>query len=90
MSATESEVQALSDEFKQLRAEFARLGQLLESTARTAGTEAARATGEKAWGEVRRGADELAGRIESRPVTAAATAFGIGLFLGLLFRGRHS
>jgi ElaB/YqjD/DUF883 family membrane-anchored ribosome-binding protein len=93
MSATESEVQALSDELKQLRAEFARLGQLLESTARTAGTEAAqaaRATGEKAWGEVRRNADELAGRIEAKPVTSAATAFGIGLFLGLLFRGRHS
>jgi ElaB/YqjD/DUF883 family membrane-anchored ribosome-binding protein len=93
MSATEAEVQALSDEFKQLRAEFVRLGQLLESTARTAGTEAAqaaRATGERAWGEVRTRADELAGHIESRPVTSAATAFGIGVFLGLLFAGRRS
>ena len=93
MSATESEVQALSDELKQLRAEFVRLGQLLESTARTASTEAAqaaRATGERAWGEVRRSADDLASRIESRPITSAATAFGIGVFLGLLFGGRHS
>jgi ElaB/YqjD/DUF883 family membrane-anchored ribosome-binding protein len=92
MSATEAEVQALSDELKQLRAEFVRLGQLIESTARTASTEAAqaaRATGERAWGEMRRGADELASRIESRPITAAATAFGIGIFLGLLF-GRRS
>jgi len=93
MSATEAEVQALSDELKQLRAEFVRLGQLLESTARTAGTEAAqaaRATGERAWDEVRRRSDDLAGRIESRPVTSAATAFGIGVFLGLLFAGRRS
>ncbi|HEY3638985.1 MAG TPA: hypothetical protein VGK90_12625 [Rhizomicrobium sp.] len=91
MSATESEVQALSDELKQLRSEFVRLGQLLESTARTAGTEAAqaaRATGEKAWGEVRRSADELAGRIEGRPITSAAVAFGIGVILGLLFGRR--
>jgi ElaB/YqjD/DUF883 family membrane-anchored ribosome-binding protein len=93
MSATEAEVQALSDELKQLRAEFVRLGQLIESTARTASTEAAqaaRATGERAWGEVRKGADELASRIETRPITSAATAFGIGIFLGLLFGGRRS
>ncbi|HTT83934.1 MAG TPA: hypothetical protein VMF67_10670 [Rhizomicrobium sp.] len=93
MSVTESEVQALSDELKQLRAEFVRLGQLLESAARTASTEAAQAalaTGERAWGEVRNRADELAGRIESRPVTSAATAFGIGVILGLLFSSRRS
>lgn len=93
MSATESDVQALSDELKQLRAEFARIGQLLESAARNAGNEAAqaaRATGEKAWNEVKKGADELASRIESRPVTSAATAFGIGVFLGLLFGARRS
>lgn len=93
MSDTESDVQALSGELKALRSEFARLGQLLESTARNAGNEAAqaaRATGERAWNEVKRGADELAQRIESRPVTAAATAFGVGVVLGLLFGGRRS
>ena len=93
MSETEADVQALSGELRQLRAEFVRLGQLLEATARNAGNEAAqaaRATGEKAWSEVKRGADELTQRIESRPVTAAATAFGIGMVLGLLFGGRRS
>jgi ElaB/YqjD/DUF883 family membrane-anchored ribosome-binding protein len=92
MSATESDVQALSDELKQLRAEFAKLGQLLESAARNAGNEAAqaaRATGERAWNEVRKSADDLTQRIEARPVTAAATAFGIGVVLGLLFGGRR-
>ncbi len=90
---TETDVKALSDELKQLRAEFARLGQLLESTARNAGSEAAqaaRATGEKAWNEVKRNADELTQRIEAKPVSAAAWAFGIGVVLGLLFGGRHS
>jgi ElaB/YqjD/DUF883 family membrane-anchored ribosome-binding protein len=93
MSTTEADVRALSDELKQLRAEFTKLGQLLESTARNAGNEAAqaaRATGERAWSEVKKSADDLAQRIESRPVTAAATAFGIGVVLGLLFGGRHS
>ena len=92
MSDTESDVQALSGELQALRAEFVRLGQLLESTARNAGNEAAqaaRATGERAWTEVKRGADELTQRIESRPVTAAATAFGVGMILGLLFGGRR-
>lgn len=93
MSDTESDVQALSGELRQLRAEFVRLGQVLESAARNAGNEAAqaaRATGERAWSEVKRGADELTQRIESRPVTSAATAFGIGVVLGLLFGGRRS
>jgi ElaB/YqjD/DUF883 family membrane-anchored ribosome-binding protein len=95
MSSTETEtdVKALSDELKLLRAEFAKLGQLLESTARNAGSEAAqaaRATGERAWNEVKRNADELTQRIEAKPVTAAATAFGVGVVLGLLFGGRHS
>ncbi len=93
MSATESDVEALSGEMRQLRAEFAKLGQLLESAARNVGNEAAqaaRATGERAWNEVRKSADELASRIETRPVTAAATAFIIGVVLGLLFGGRRS
>lgn len=93
MSATETDVEELSGEMKKLRSEFARLGQLIESAARNAGNEAAqaaRATGERAWSEVRRGADELTSRIESRPVTAAATAFVAGVVLGLLFGGRHS
>jgi ElaB/YqjD/DUF883 family membrane-anchored ribosome-binding protein len=92
MSATESDVQALSDELKQLRAEFTKLGQLLESAARNAGSEAAqaaRATGERAWSEVKKSADDLTQRIEARPVTSAATAFGIGVVLGILFGARR-
>ena len=92
MSETESDVRALSGELKQLRAEFAKLAQLLETTARNATSDAAQAareTGERAWSEIKSQADDLAQRIEARPVTAAATAFGVGVVLGLLF-GRRS
>jgi ElaB/YqjD/DUF883 family membrane-anchored ribosome-binding protein len=71
---------------------FTKLGQLLESAARNAGSEAAqaaRATGERAWSEVKKSADDLTQRIEARPVTSAATAFGIGVVLGLLFGARR-
>jgi len=92
-SDTEADVRALSGELKQLRDEFAKLAQLLESTARNASAEAAqaaRATGERAWSEIKNQADDLAQKIEERPITAAASAFGIGVVLGLLFGGRRS
>ena len=41
MADTETNVEALTGEFKQLRAEFSRIAQLLEQTARSAGAEAA-------------------------------------------------
>lgn len=91
MSSTESDIQSLSDELKQLRAEFTKIGQLLESAARHAGDEAsqvARDAGERAWSEMKSRADGLAQRIEEKPVSSAAWAFGIGVLVGLICRGR--
>jgi ElaB/YqjD/DUF883 family membrane-anchored ribosome-binding protein len=90
-SQTEADIQSLSEELKQLRSEFSKIAQLLESAARHAGdeaTQAARDAGERAWGEVKSRADSLAHRIEEKPVSSAAWAFGIGIVIGLLCRGR--
>jgi ElaB/YqjD/DUF883 family membrane-anchored ribosome-binding protein len=89
----ESDVETLSDEVKRLRADFAKVAEILKTTAGHASEEAAnqaRAAGEKAWAGARSTADELLQRIESRPVSSTATAFGIGIILGLLFAGRRS
>jgi ElaB/YqjD/DUF883 family membrane-anchored ribosome-binding protein len=85
----DAQIQSLSDELKQLRTEFAKMAQLLEQAARHAGDEAkeaAKDAGERAWGEVKSRADELARRIEEKPVTATAWAFGIGILIGLICR----
>lgn len=91
MSTTDTDIQSLSEELKQLRAEFSKIAQLLESAARHAGDEAtqvARDAGEKAWTEVKSRADGLARRIEEKPVSSTAWAFGIGILIGLMCRGR--
>ena len=92
MADTESNVEALAGEFKQLRAEFARIAQLLEQTARSAGAEAAnraRAAGDYVWSETQSTADQVAGRIKEQPLASAGIAFGIGLLLGVIFGGRR-
>lgn len=89
----ETDVEALTDEVKRLRADFAKLAELLRTTAEHAGEEAAeqaRAAGERAWTGAKTTADELVQRIESRPVSSTAIAFGVGIFFGLLFAGRRS
>jgi ElaB/YqjD/DUF883 family membrane-anchored ribosome-binding protein len=89
----ESDVEALSEEVKRLRADLAKLADVLRTTAEHAGEEAAeqaRAAGERAWNGAKGKADELVQRIESRPVSSTAIAFGVGIFFGLLFSGRRS
>ena len=90
---TNRDTDALIAELKQLRAEFAKLGELLQATARHAGEDAiqrARAGGEKAWSEARSSAEDVIGKIEQNPVSSAGIAFGVGILLGLIFGGRRS
>jgi ElaB/YqjD/DUF883 family membrane-anchored ribosome-binding protein len=47
------------------------------------------ASAEKMWSEVRRQAQQIGHEIEERPLVSAATAFGAGIALGLLFGGRR-
>ncbi len=92
MADTEANVDALAGEFKQLRAELARIAQLIEQTARTAGAEAAsraRAAGDYVWSETQTTADHVADKIKEQPLASAGVAFGIGVLLGLIFGGRR-
>lgn len=92
-SDTSRDTDALIAELKQLRAEFTKLGELLQTTARHAGEDAlerARASGEKAWNDARTGAEDVIGKIEENPVSSAGIAFGVGILLGLIFGGRRS
>jgi ElaB/YqjD/DUF883 family membrane-anchored ribosome-binding protein len=89
----ETDVQALSEEVLRLRADLAKLAELLKTTAGHAGEEAAnqaRAAGERAWTGAKSTADEFLQRIEDRPVSATAIAFGVGMLFGMLFGGRRS
>jgi ElaB/YqjD/DUF883 family membrane-anchored ribosome-binding protein len=92
MADMETNVDALAGEFKQLRTEFARIAQLLEQTARSAGAEAAsraKAAGDYVWSETQSTADHVAEKIKEQPLASAGVAFGIGVLLGLIFGGRR-
>jgi ElaB/YqjD/DUF883 family membrane-anchored ribosome-binding protein len=89
----ENDMEALTEEVKRLRADFAKIADLLRMTAEHAGEEAAtqaRQAGERAWTGAKSTADELLQRIEGKPVQSTAIAFGVGLIFGLLFGGRRS
>jgi ElaB/YqjD/DUF883 family membrane-anchored ribosome-binding protein len=91
-SETNKDTEALVAELKQLRADFAKLGELLQTTARHAGEDAmqrARESGEKAWADARSGAEDVIEKIEENPVSAAGIAFGVGMLLGLIFGSRR-
>jgi ElaB/YqjD/DUF883 family membrane-anchored ribosome-binding protein len=88
----ETDLEPLLGEFKQLRADFAKLTTILEQTVRQAGAEAAqraRATGDYVWSETQSAADQVGQKIKEQPLAAAGTAFGIGLLFGLLFGSRR-
>lgn len=89
--ATDTDVQALQAELKQLRADFASLTETLRDLVRNTGAEAAakaRESGERVWSEAKKHVDTVTREIEDKPLTSAATAFGIGMVLGLLFGRR--
>lgn len=90
-TATENDVTALAAEMKQLRSDFKKIAEILQTTVRDAGSDAmqqARAKGEEAWNQAREKTDDIVQLIENRPVASTAAAFGIGMLLGMLMHGR--
>lgn len=91
-TTTTEDIEALQAEMKQLRQDLARLSETFRDVLRHGGAEAvdrARDTGEKLWGEAKRRAHGVTEEIEEKPLTAAMTAFGLGVILGMLFSSRR-
>ena len=90
-TATDSDIQALQADLKQLRTDFASPTETLRDLVRNSGAEAAakaRDTGERVWNEAKRHVNTVRQEIEEKPLTSAVAAFGIGVVLGLLFSRR--
>ena len=91
-TSTEADIQALQAQIKELRDDLAGLTETLRDLARHGSAEATakmRESGEKLWGEAKKKASGLAEEIEEKPVTAAVTAFSVGVLLGMIFSGRR-
>ncbi|HVJ51561.1 MAG TPA: hypothetical protein VM689_03820 [Aliidongia sp.] len=89
----EAEAQTLIEEMRQLRADFARIGETVRGmvdhhTAELKDTAAAAA--ETAWKKAKGSADTVVAEIDSKPIASALIALGVGLVLGsILFSRRH-
>jgi len=91
-TGTEADIKTLQAEIKELRADFASLTETLRDMVRHGGAEAAakaRESGEKLWNEAKKRASGVTGEIEENPVTAAVTAFSLGIVLGVIFSNRR-
>jgi ElaB/YqjD/DUF883 family membrane-anchored ribosome-binding protein len=88
MSQTsQTDIEALAAEMKTLRADFARIGELLKDAAKNRTAEAADAIRERAerhWDDAKDTAQTVLKEMEQRPVQSALAIFGIGVLLGLL------
>jgi ElaB/YqjD/DUF883 family membrane-anchored ribosome-binding protein len=88
---TEADIQALIAEMKTLRADFARIGEILKDTARHGAQDASetvRETAEQGWHDAKSTAQNLFEEMEQRPLQSALTIFGVGVLLGILFGRR--
>jgi ElaB/YqjD/DUF883 family membrane-anchored ribosome-binding protein len=91
-NATDADIQALLAELRNLRTDFAKVGETLQDLA-AHGTSETRGkikdSAEKVWGKAKKHAEDVTQEIEANPVPAALIAFGVGTMLGMLFSGRR-
>jgi ElaB/YqjD/DUF883 family membrane-anchored ribosome-binding protein len=91
-SATDADMQALLAELRNLRTDFAKVGDTLQDMAAhgTAETrDKIKGSAQKVWGKAKKQVEDVTEEIEANPVPAAFIAFGIGAVLGMLFSGRR-
>ena len=93
MSAeTDTDMQALRAELRNLRNDFAKITELLKDTARNRGAEAAdriRESAERGWNEAKSTAQNVIEEMEERPLGTAMVVFVAGMLFGLLLGGRR-
>jgi hypothetical protein len=93
MSAnTDADMDALRAELKNLRADFARITDILKESAKTRGADAAeriRQTAERGWTEAKSTAQTVLEEMEERPLGTAMVVFIGGMLFGLLLGGRR-
>ncbi len=88
----EIDVETLQAEIKQLRAELGTLSNTIREVVRERGAEAvttAREAGERVWAEAKEHLNGVAKEIEANPLAATAAAFGLGVLVATLLRGRR-
>lgn len=87
----DKDLEALRAEMKALRSDLSAVVQTVRDIGEERGTaiyDRLRHSADRARQEGHRRADTVAHQVEQRPFTSLASAFGIGLLLGLLFSGR--
>ena len=92
MGSSDADLQSLRAEFKNLRDDFAKIGDILKDVARNRGAEAAdriRSTAEKGWSEARSTAQNVLEEMEERPLGTAMIVFAAGMLFGLLLGSRR-
>ena len=92
MGSNDADIQSLRAEFRKLRDDFAKIGDILKDVARNRGAEAAdriRTTAERGWSEARSTAQNVLEEMEERPVGTAMVVFAAGMLFGLLLGSRR-
>ena len=92
MGSNDADIESLRAEFKNLRDDFAKIGDILKDVARNRGAEAAdriRSTAEKGWSEARSTAQNVLEEMEERPLGTAMVVFVAGLLFGLMLGSRR-
>ncbi len=84
MSSTDSDVQALRAELKNLRADFVKITEILKDSA-----DKLRATAERGWSEAKSTAQTVIEEMEERPLGTAMIVFVAGMLFGVLVGGRR-
>lgn len=90
-TSAHSEIETLRTEIRQLQVDLASLADSVRDVARAGRAKAMdrmNDTAEKAWSEAKSLAEKLTHEVEEKPVTAMASAFVIGILLGVVTRRR--
>jgi ElaB/YqjD/DUF883 family membrane-anchored ribosome-binding protein len=88
----EADTQTLSDEVRQLRADFARLGDTMRDLVDHTTNEVrqtATAAADAAWGKAKRTASSVVQEIDEKPVASSLIALGVGVVLGAILFSRR-